>query len=802
MIKTFLLTIALIAFGIATVTASAQQPAVSSAANAASFASGAVAPGSLATLFGSNLATQEGIVGASTLPLPISLENVSVQMFSPPDYKTVNVPILAVADLGNGGGQINFQVPWESAAGATPNQGNQPYFVVAVSGVPSGSFSLPLASAQPGIFVCGAGLACVQHQSNYQLADADHPVSPGDVIIVYATGLGAVTTAQTDGQPATGADSTVVTPAVTIAGLPAKVMYSGLTPGDVGLYQLDVVVPANAPIGSQFVTITMQDVVSGSNVASNSPLIPIGTVVPTGTVAISPASVTLVQGSSQQFSATVTGAAGKVIWSASAGTIDANGMYIAPAAPPNPNFFLVVATAANGASASATVTVAYSTPVITSVTPPLIYLEHGAIIGGQSGAIQINGSGFAPGGVLWSCIGSLCGGDTLSQGTNPSMIGFNAAFEGSTYDPGWYDYYVTTPDGKSSNLKSFAFLGAENLLALTPTRAFVYDPSGHAGPPGASGPPGYVRRFNLSDGSSDGGFIIGSMPAGIDIDNQTNLVLFSTDDSVLGDISGYVQDPPPVNFGGGVVAWFSDMGTGDGNNATSVVAKSGIACVAEPDNGQVACASLTGLDSVNANPPMTSAKVGSNPWPMVMSGACATGELDGFTYSRDDQTLWKFVAAPGSTPGTVTTTVNGSLALSGFALPANLYLAGGWYFAALEPSSGGCTIALLAPKVDAQNNIMFSIVFFDGVRMQQIAIADNLPQSSFRLAADNAHGGMIVAYADTDARLTRFVKVDTTGAVTALASTTDILTVGLQVSPDGTSIYGAMRDQFQIIPNQ
>src|ERR1035441_10078179 len=64
----------------------------------------------------------------------------------------------------------------------------------------------------------------------------------------------------------------------------------------------------------------------------------------------------------------------------------------------------------------------------------------GAIIGGQSGAIQINGSGFAPGGVLWSCIGSLCGGDTLSQGTNPSMIGFNAAFEGSTYDPGWYDY--------------------------------------------------------------------------------------------------------------------------------------------------------------------------------------------------------------------------------------------------------------------------------------------------------------------------------------------------------------------------
>ena len=69
---------ALIALGVATVTASAQQPAVSSAANAASFASEAIAPGSLATLFGFNLATEEGIVGASAFPWPIEIGRAHV----------------------------------------------------------------------------------------------------------------------------------------------------------------------------------------------------------------------------------------------------------------------------------------------------------------------------------------------------------------------------------------------------------------------------------------------------------------------------------------------------------------------------------------------------------------------------------------------------------------------------------------------------------------------------------------------------------------------------------------------------
>ena len=132
---------------------------------------------------------------------------------------------------------------------------------------------------------------------------------------------------------------------------------------------------------------------------------------------------------------------------------------------------------------------------------------------------------------------------------------------------------------------------------------------------------------------------------------------------------------------------------------------------------------------------------------MTMTNACTSGEFDAFTYSRDDQTLWK-VSVPDMT-------VKGSLALSGFATPANLYLAGGWYLEAITPSSGECTIALLAPKVNAQNNIVFSVVFFNGVTMQQIAIADNLPPFSFRLAADSVHDSVIVAVADPVARLTR-----------------------------------------------
>jgi uncharacterized protein (TIGR03437 family) len=67
---------------------------------------------------------------------------------------------------------------------------------------------------------------------------------------IFASGLGAVTNT-----PATGAVSSssplsmTIQPSVTIGNADAMVSFSGLAPGFVGLYQVNVQVPAAAPVG-------------------------------------------------------------------------------------------------------------------------------------------------------------------------------------------------------------------------------------------------------------------------------------------------------------------------------------------------------------------------------------------------------------------------------------------------------------------------------------------------------------------------------------------------------------------------
>ena len=64
------------------------------------------------------------------------------------------------------------------------------------------------------------------------------------------SGLGAVTNPPADGSPSTGTSLTTATPIVSIGGVPATVTYSGLAPGEVGLYQMNIVVPAGTMTGN------------------------------------------------------------------------------------------------------------------------------------------------------------------------------------------------------------------------------------------------------------------------------------------------------------------------------------------------------------------------------------------------------------------------------------------------------------------------------------------------------------------------------------------------------------------------
>ncbi len=224
------------------------QPSLTSdsVANGASFVSGSLVPGGIATIFGTHLTSATGINLAPALPLANQLLDVLVLVDG------TAAPLFAVDNV-NGQQQINFQVPWELAG--------QPSAILQVinSGVGSAVLEVPVLAAQPGIFaynVGGSAFGAILH-ANYKLADTGHPATAGETVLIYCTGLGSVTTPQNDGVAAAGATNTAALSTVTIGGVTAQVSYSGLAPGFVGLYQVNAIVPSSLSPGNQPVVIKM-----------------------------------------------------------------------------------------------------------------------------------------------------------------------------------------------------------------------------------------------------------------------------------------------------------------------------------------------------------------------------------------------------------------------------------------------------------------------------------------------------------------------------------------------------------------
>jgi uncharacterized protein (TIGR03437 family) len=196
-----------------TLKAGSAVPVISGLVNAASYVAG-VAPGSLATLFGVNLSSAR-----------VLLNGADVQSSYASDT------------------QVNFYVPAGTPVGAG---------VVTVN-APSGlqvSSKINLAAVQPGIF-SGA----VVHAGTLVSA-LTTPVHAGDYIEIYCTGLGP--TRSSDGLSVTS-----VTPTVYLGATAVTPSYSGLAPGFVGLYQVDVEIPAGLPTG------TLPLVITSGNTYSN-----------------------------------------------------------------------------------------------------------------------------------------------------------------------------------------------------------------------------------------------------------------------------------------------------------------------------------------------------------------------------------------------------------------------------------------------------------------------------------------------------------------------------------------------------
>ena len=111
-------------------------------------------------------------------------------------------------------------------------------------------------SSAPAIFeVQGPNdtLFAAVFRADNQLVTLSAPLRPGEVAVIYLTGLGFVSPFVEPGYPAGEVllSLTTVQPEVTFGGAPGDVIYSGLTPNLVGLYQINVRIPGNAPKGLQ-----------------------------------------------------------------------------------------------------------------------------------------------------------------------------------------------------------------------------------------------------------------------------------------------------------------------------------------------------------------------------------------------------------------------------------------------------------------------------------------------------------------------------------------------------------------------
>ena len=178
-----------------------------------------VAPGSLITIYG------DGLDGAKLL---------------------LGNQVLSAIYSSNG--QVNAQVPFEVDVNASLQ------LIVRNGDALSVPEDVGVAEAQPAVFTQnqqGTGQGVILKSDQVTLAQPGAPAEGGETVVIYCTGLGAVNPAVATGQPAPSQTlaRTASPVTVTVGGAPANVVFAGLAPGFIGLYQINATLDKSTPSG-------------------------------------------------------------------------------------------------------------------------------------------------------------------------------------------------------------------------------------------------------------------------------------------------------------------------------------------------------------------------------------------------------------------------------------------------------------------------------------------------------------------------------------------------------------------------
>jgi uncharacterized protein (TIGR03437 family) len=233
-----------------TVTGRTPSFTLASVVNAGSFVAGMV-PGGLATLFGTGLSEVTGneFPGGATTHKGVQLKIGGQAM-----------PLFLVRNEG-GQEQINFQVRSDIPGPSTTT------LEVSNNGATFSVASVPVLRAQPGIFEYTPQGSALKYaaalKSDFTVMGPNNRVPRGGALSIFLTGMGPTLPLLPTGQaaPSNPLATTFFQPTVGIGGRGAVVQFSGLAPGFIGLYQINVLIAEDAPVGE---AVTLDIIVEGA----------------------------------------------------------------------------------------------------------------------------------------------------------------------------------------------------------------------------------------------------------------------------------------------------------------------------------------------------------------------------------------------------------------------------------------------------------------------------------------------------------------------------------------------------------
>jgi uncharacterized protein (TIGR03437 family) len=192
-----------------------------------------IAPNTIVSLFSQGGQFGAGQQSFTTLPLPTSMQAIQVLL------NGTAMPLYYVSPT-----QINFLVPNNA-----PNSGTADLQVVRTdNGQTLGDTTVTLTTVAPGLFTANGGkgqAAAINDDGTYN--GPSNPISRGHVLQVFGTGLGFIAGAPNDGSAVSTATPTAATTEARINGISCPVQYSGLAPGLVGVWQLNVQIDNAVP---------------------------------------------------------------------------------------------------------------------------------------------------------------------------------------------------------------------------------------------------------------------------------------------------------------------------------------------------------------------------------------------------------------------------------------------------------------------------------------------------------------------------------------------------------------------------